>query len=146
MTHKRELVRKAVIAAIEARPVFVNRVFSTRLRSTEVGELPVAIVYALRETSEHADLSYALHRTAQIAVEVKGAANAEAEQDLADVLDALSAEVEIAAYADPTLGGLAIGLELVRSEVALDPSGNTRDGAIILTLNVLYRTERPIGA
>lgn len=140
--HKRSAIRAAFLAAVNARPILAGRAFSTRVRTTEVDELPVALVYALKEQSTHTDISMRLERTASIAIEVKAAAVDG--QDLGDALDSLCAEVEAAAYADTTFGGLAVGLELVETIMKLDGSGDARDGAAILGFHVLYTTDRPL--
>ena len=141
MAHPRHLIREAVVAAIDARPVFAGRSFSGRARSTEIEEMPVALVYALVEESTHYDVDLTLSRTATVAIEIKGAATGE--QEIDDVLDDLCSEVEAAIYADQTLGHLALGLELVQTTIHIDGSGNARDGTAVLKVNVLYLTPRP---
>lgn len=141
MPHKRQQIREAIVAALEATPEFAGRTFSTRLRTTEVGEMPVTLVYMLRETSGHYDVSLTLGRTVQAAIEIK--ADAPGQADIADVLDGYCSVIEAAIYADPTLGGLALGLELVETRIGLDGSGNTRDGNAVIAFDVRYLTENP---
>jgi len=139
--HKRSEIRAALVAALEARSALAGRVVSTRVRTTDVRELPIVIVYALREESEHVDVSMQLQRTAKIAIEIK--ARAADGEDLGDVLDGLCEEAEAGVYADTTLGGLAVGIELVQTAINLDGSGDARDGAAVLGFHVLYTTPRP---
>ena len=42
--HKRSEIRAAIMAALEARAALAGRVVSTRIRTTDVRELPVVIV------------------------------------------------------------------------------------------------------
>jgi hypothetical protein len=140
--HKRQELRQAIVAAIGATPTFAGRTFSSRQRSTEVGEAPVALVYFLRETSQHLDIRMDLDRTARCVVEIKGVADCD--QDVADVLDGYCETIEAAMYADPMLGGLALGLELVETSIDLDPSGDRRDATAMLGFDVRYYTERPV--
>lgn len=136
MTHKRQAIRTAIVAALGTMPALTGRTFATRARPTEASELPVALVYTLNEESDLANAGYDLTRNLNAVVEVRAAAAA----NLDDALDALCADVETAINTDPRLGGLATLAFLTGTSIGLDGEGDGRQAVATLTYRVRYET------
>jgi len=73
-------------------------------------------------------------RTIRLAVEILAKAN----EDLDDILDDLSNEVEELLEAQPTLNGLVSNIELSDTEITLSQEGESPFGSCRMTYEVEY--------
>ena len=137
MTHKRQAIRHAIAAQLETAPALLGRVVTTRARPTAPDELPVAIVYALTESSSKATIGGRLSRTLNVAVELR----ASSVGALDDTLDALSLAVEQAMATDRTFRKTVIDSSLTNTAIGLDGEGETKQAVATLTYTVLYQSD-----
>lgn len=137
MTHKRQSIREAIAAQLQATPTLLGRVVKTRSRPTMPDELPLAIVYTLSESSDQATIAGDLTRTLSVMIEVR----ASSVGAMDDTLDALCAVVEQSMAADQTFGRLARNSFLSGTSIGLDGEGDSRQAVATLTYTVLYDTD-----
>lgn len=135
MTHKRQLIREAVVSRLGEVPGWAGRVFANRSRPTEVAELPVALVYTVSEESELANMAGGLSRTLTINIELRVSALSA----LNAALDALAEAAEAALSVDQTFGRLVFLSFLRGTTIGIDGEGEARQA--IATLNYEFRYE-----
>lgn len=138
MTHKRQIVRDAIVARLlELVPGLDGKVFANRARPAEPGELPLALVYTLSESAQAVTIGRSLLRTLTVIVEIR----ARLAEGSDDFLDDLCQAVEKAIAVDPTLGRKAMSCVLGSTAIGLDGEGETRQMLAALTFTVQYRTD-----
>lgn len=137
MTHKRQSIRDAIVAALNADPGLSGSVFSMRTRPTQDNELPCVIVYATRETSELEPLNRSkLLRTVIFAIECRE----KAVGDIGAAIDDLCETVEGVMDDDPSFGRLARHSFLSSTQIGLDGEPDERQAVATLEYTVTYRT------
>jgi len=136
--HPRAAVRKAIVAALVNKTAAGARVFPTRIIPLRTLELPALAVFVrLEEVDVDGSQNTApleLDRTADVVVE----GYAQAGQNVDDVLDALSEEVEAALRDDISFGGTAARSILARTELEVVDEGDKLRGLAQWTLRVQY--------
>lgn len=137
MTHKRQRIREAVVAILEAIPEWQGRVFPNRTRPTEAAELPVALVYSLNEDTDVVTMGGTLQRSLTLSIEIRASASGAID----NVLDDLAQKAEKAIAADPRLGRRAIHSRLSGTTLGLDGEGESRQAVLTLTYIIQYQTD-----
>jgi hypothetical protein len=137
MTHKRQRIREAVVAALSAVPGWEGRVHANRARPTEQTELPVALVYSLSEDSEAISTSNTLMRRLSLVIELRTTVLLALDNALDDFAEAAEKAMAI----DPRLGRKAINSTLVSTTIGLDGEGESRQAVATLTYTIQYQTD-----
>lgn len=127
-------VRQQIRAAVASLLLPVGNVFATRAYPLAESELPAILVYSGDETIE-ADMTV-LERTMQLVIDVR----AQETSALEHVLDDLTAAIEIAIAADPTLGGLVYHCLPASISTSRLTDGAQPVGRALLVFEVHYRT------
>lgn len=104
MTHRRQSVRAAFVAAVNGLGLTGTRVYASRLYPLQADELPALRVYTPSETSDAEAMGlYAIPQQRRIRIVCECVAKAATGAD--DAADAICEQVEAALNASPTLGG-----------------------------------------
>ncbi len=148
MAHKRESIRKAIVTAVTGLATTGTNVETWRTHAVGEGELPHLNVMpgadseVISESIENV-FGDTEHRDLPITVEARAVqATDTSHEALADVVDDICAEVEIAIVADVTLGGLAVDAMLVSTELSIDGSGERPVGLAVMGWLVRYAVNR----
>lgn len=149
MAHSRETIRKAIVTAITGLTTTGTNVEVWRTHAIEADEHPHLAVMPGSEAeivSESIENTYGVteHRDLPIIIEARAvrAAPGGTHTTLADTIDDICAEVEIAMTADTTLGGLAVDTMLLSTELSLDGSGERPVGLAVMGWLVRYAVNR----
>lgn len=139
MAHMRQQIREGAEGLINA-IANINTVYSSRVRTVDDDQLPVAIISTpieqLADTGEAiGDSARVRILTLVVDIHAKG-------KLMDDVLDALAVDVEKALASDATLGGFAINSELEETECEFDASTDNDVGRLTMTYQVMYRTDK----
>jgi len=126
--HQRQAIRTAVVAQLAFKTAAADRVFPTREVPWRKTDLPGIAVYSLEETKEPSK------RRVKIAVLIVVAVS----EQVDDVLDALSLEVETAMAVDMTFGGLALASRYTGMEAEITEVQGVPIGAMRLTYEAWY--------
>lgn len=134
MSHVRQQIRDAAVAALTGLTTTGARVYASRLRPLADDELPCLLVNTDAEQVTVTDVGGAvLMRTLDLSIRCMAKATA----DLDDTLDTLLAEVEVALY-EETLGGTVKSLELVSVEIEMDDSTDKPVGVLTARYQAIY--------
>jgi hypothetical protein len=141
MAHKREQIRKAVLAMLSTQAIDDSyptnageNVFANRVAPLWQTELPAILIYVNNETAvTRAINSRQSIRSLTLAIE----ARAEANSELDDALDDLATQIENIITADRSLTGTALGAVLTDTEISLE-AGEKDIGKLVLTFQVQY--------
>lgn len=136
MTHIRTQIRDAVAARVTGLPTTGANVFKSRVYPIQPTELPGILVYSLSERSEAQTMGHPrlMFRFAEIAVEILASAN----DDLDDILDQATLEVEKALSTDTNLGGVCKRFQLTGSLITLKGEAESPIGSARLTYEGAY--------
>ena len=139
MSAVRQQIRERIVVLCQGLTTTGNRVFDSRVYNFSQTTLPALAVYALSENSERDAFQSTdgLARTVDVMVE----GYTQQTEELEDTLDTISAEVETAVAADPTLNGKAKDTFLSNTEISLTGEGDLPMGVIRMTWTVSYRTK-----
>lgn len=144
MAHYRQTIRDAVAAVLNGQTAAGDNVFTSRARPVlEILQRRESVlsVYTSEESSERDGDSYNLQRS--LIVSIEGMAGGG--DDLDDVLDDLSQQVEDLIDADPMLGNLLSGeMVLVSTVSEISAKGNQQVGAFKLEYECSYVTSRQV--
>jgi hypothetical protein len=141
MPHQRELVRKAVAAALANKTVAKRRVTTTRTIPYRKSDCPAISVYTLTETVSEAENTAPRELTRALDVEIVGWVAEGPQMD--DALDDLALQIETAIHADPTLAGTASDMVMEGTEAGVSKDGDSLLGLITLKYTATYRTLAP---
>jgi hypothetical protein len=137
MSHVRQQIREAVVAALTGLATTGSRVHASRLRPQGDAGLPCLLVTT--ESEEVVETSILGLQRRELVVQVRGYAKATGALD--DTLDTIAAEVETALGADVTLGGLAKGsLLLAGIDIDFDDALDKPVGVVVLQFKAGYYT------
>lgn len=142
MSHVRQQIRDAVVAALTGRAPWADRVFAGRTWPLDETEMPALLVWSLGGPSDvdamgDDDTTMTLERDERVVVEGRvRSKNVEPE----DLLDELAVIVEPLMMADSGLGALVDRRELINTERRSGVVGDAREGLIRLTYRVVYVT------
>jgi hypothetical protein len=142
MTHPRQTIRDAVVAALKAAATSAgNRVYSNRSVPNDPKQLPLINVFTDEEKSERASASTGeLKRNLALVVEIVGGSP---EDELLDnVLDAIADSVEAAMEADETFGETVDESQLKATALVTLSNGAKAFGGMRLTYDVVYYSMR----
>lgn len=123
MAHARTQIRNAIVAAVTGLTTTGSSVFSSRVWPIQQSELPALVVYNDGDAVD-GDMTTGLlgARKYSRVVSVIVESYAVGVSGVEDQIDQIEVEVMIALSADPTLGGLAKSLTMVRSGITLSES------------------------
>ncbi len=141
MAHKREEIRKAVLALLNTPVSMVYptdagaNVYANRVAPLWQSELPAILIYVRNETAVRRALnSRQSLRNLNLVIE----AYAEANDAVDDQLDDLATQIENIISANPSLTATALGAVLTETEITLDDSGEKLLGKLTLNFEVQY--------
>ena len=137
MAHVRKQIRDAVVTAVTGLTTTGANVFATRIRPISDSQLPCLLVYT---TNEAIDLEGGTLDAPERLLSVRISGVIEATESLDDTMDIIAAEVEVALGADITMGGLAVGADLLDTTMDLDGEAEKQVGTINLNYIISYRT------
>lgn len=142
MTHQRKTIRDAIVQILTTAGVApAGKVFSNRLKSVDVADLPVVNVYITEETARQAHTASPDASRRVLQVSIVGAVAATDEASVDDDLDALAEKIEDALGASPTFGDTVNLATLTGTALEADASGETAIGRISLNYTADYFTE-----
>lgn len=143
MAHRRQLIRKAIQAALLAADTSADtRVYTTRKVPYKRLELPSIAIYSLKEPVDPDSKNTAprvLTRDLAVAIEavVKEGENVD------DAMDDIALEIEQAMHIDPTFGDVCCDSLLSDTELELAEVGDQPVGRVTLLYTVTYMTGAP---
>lgn len=136
MSHAREAIRDAAVAALTGLATTGNRVKASWPYALPVEALPALVVFTPREQADDGFSSLSVQGR-RLQLVVVGYADGVL---VADTLDTIAAEVETALAASGRLGGLVRLIEYEGATVSIDGEASKRAGEIRLSFAVAYRT------
>ncbi len=141
--HVRKQIRDAVVAALMGLPTTADRVYVGRTRSLKAAHEPTLLVYTRSETSKRAVKGVPPKLDRVVLLDIEGRVSTADVPD--DLLDQISGEVEAVMWdlfdgVGAFLGGLAMDLQLVSTEVIAQAEGDRQIGGVRLEYSCLYRT------
>ncbi len=141
MGNNRKQIREKIAALLVNETIAGARVFETRTTPIWEADLPAITVYTESESCAVFDYPRRYRRNLTLAVEVF----AEANDNLDDTLDTLSAQVEDLLTTDESLGGLVNDTQITGTEVNLVADGKITVGSAKISLAIEYFTDIPDG-
>lgn len=136
MPHVRRQLREAAAAQVTGLALTGARVHQSRMRPQSATALPCLLVTTNDEAIAPGSIGDRQER--ELTLTVRGLAKATATLD--DTLDQIALEVETALAANPSLGGLAAGMELRSIRVDFDDATDQPVGVIDLDYRLTYFT------
>ena len=139
MAHARQQIREAAATAVTSLTTTAARVYQSRVYPFAAANLPGLAVFSSLETlDEDADAPDTKeYRILELVIE----ARAKSAADVDDTLDTICAEVEVALYADQTLGALSKTLQLKTTEIAFSGELDQEVGLAKMTFEIMYRVD-----
>lgn len=136
--HTRRAIREAIASALTGLSTTGSRVYQTRIYPVADNNLPGLAIYTRSESDEYTTITQPrkILRTLTASIE----AYVKATADIDDQLDAIASEVEVAIYADVTLGGNAKDARIVSFEADFSGDPDQPVGTGIIQLEVDYVT------
>ena len=146
--HRRELIRKAVVTRLTDLATTGERVESWRTHALSVNEMPhLAIMPADDPEQVAGDIENEFGtmevRDLPITVEARAIQMEDSgHSELADELDDICGEVEVAMLSDVKLGDLAVDSRLLSTELSIDGSGERPVGVARMIWLIRYEVDR----
>jgi hypothetical protein len=137
VTHIRKQIRDAVVTALEDLATTQDRVYSGRTRALKKDHGPALLVYTPLETSERSANGLPPENERTLKILIEGRVSGASAMD--DDLDQIAFEVEGRMWANRDLGGLAINLAYVSSEIATEAAGESQIGGVRMEYRCTYR-------
>jgi hypothetical protein len=142
--HRRSLIRKGAVAALEAESVRLKsamKVFESRTaKEFSAFELPACTVVTPEESIDQDKFRVALEDKQRVLMLTIGVYTcAPTEQELRDLLDGMALIVESAVEKDPSLGGNATTALYAGSDCETAENGNAYRGSCFLRYQVIYQ-------
>ena len=131
--HVRIQIRNKIEAILKFPGV---KTFNSRIDEMEPNDYPAICIYATEERAEN-DTTMALGRQLSLSVECF-----ERGEDIENKIDQMCGDVEDAIYANPSLDGLILYLDLFDTGITYQSEGSLRTGVAVLNFNIFYRTKR----
>lgn len=139
--HARKQIRDAIVALLQDLASTERRVYSSRLYSLDEKELPSISVFAIDATNDEVvtrvTLGGMFHRECPIVIE----GHALVDDDIDDVLDQLSLEIEVAMSAPITIGSRTLPAQLRTTSKDLIGDHERQVGLVRLVYLVPYVTQ-----
>jgi hypothetical protein len=142
MSHVRQQIRDAVVAAVTFLPLTATRVYKARVYPMTAADLPGICVYTQSESASLNTIGglktvSAYLRNLSINLEIY----AKATSNLDNSLDNIAVEVETAIATNAGLNGLAEDVILASTEIDIMGADSEQPvGVMRLTYNIIYRT------
>lgn len=137
MGNSRKLIREKFKTILSGHTNAGSRVFENRARPIWQTDLPALLIFTEDESvSVFSEAPREYRRNLSLVVECYAAAK----DDLDDVLDTLSGQVEDLVELDDSLGGLANATTLTKTEMNIIDDGQNLTGTARLTFSVDYFT------
>jgi hypothetical protein len=136
MPHVRQQIREAIATTLTGLTSTSTRVFQSRTRPKNEGDMPCLLVTTNEEAI--APGSVGTRQERELTVIVRGVAKSAGALD--DTLDTIALEVETAMATDPDLGIGVAGMELRGISVDFDDETDKPVGVIDLNYRITYFT------
>lgn len=139
--HVRQQIRSAIITQVTGLTTTGTNVFEHRVYPLAEDDLPAIVVSTTSEGSSMATIGgmgtvASLQRNLAISVE----GYVKATSDVAQTLDTIAEEIEVALGDDETLGGLVESIELSGTTIEITAEGDQPVGVVKMDYDVVYRT------
>lgn len=139
--HVRQQIRSAIITQVTGLTTTSLNVFEHRVYPLAEDDLPAIVVSTTSEGSSMATIGgmgtvASLQRNLAISVE----GYVKATSDVAQTLDTIAEEIEVALGDDETLGGLVESIELSGTTIEITAEGDQPVGVVKMDYDVVYRT------
>lgn len=139
--HVRQQIRSAIITQVTGLTTTGINVFEHRVYPLAEDDLPAIVVSTTSEGSSMATIGgmgtvASLQRNLAISVE----GYVKATSDVAQTLDTIAEEIEVALGDDETLGGLIESIELSGTTIEITAEGDQPVGVVKMDYDVVYRT------
>lgn len=138
MTHARDQIRDAVLAAVTGLTTTKKNAFASRVHPVNDNELPCALVFTRNEVSEPITLSPPRRIQRTLTVMVEGYVKATTGYD--DKLDKIAVEVETAIYNNPSLKTLVRDIFLSGTEIKLLGEAEKPVAVVSMSFTAHYNT------
>lgn len=143
--HERQILREAIVAALTGETEADDRVLKSRFEPKKLDQLPLLCVFNAEEPIKEGSEKSAPRELERLyRVTIVGWVIAT--DDVDDVLDALSLEIETAMDADTTFDLNARESFLTTTEFGIDLKGERPLGAVSMTYACTYRTGPRVAA
>lgn len=139
MAHVREQIISAMATALAGLTTTGANVFPSRVDTLQGSQLPGLTLYDTDEVIDEESSLLDTHARV-VTIEVVGHVASGSGDGVSDVLNQIAVEVEEAIYADVTLGGIALGLQMTGTQKEYDNEGDKVHGQITLSVDVTYMT------
>ena len=139
--HVRQQIRSAIITQVTGLTTTGINVFEHRVYPLAEDDLPAIVVSTTSEGASMATIGgmgtvASLQRNLAISVE----GYVKATSDVAQTLDTIAEEIEVALGDDETLGGLVESIELSGTTIEITAEGDQPVGVVKMDYDVVYRT------
>lgn len=139
--HVRQQIRSAIITQVTSLTTTGTNVFEHRVYPLAEDDLPALVVSTSSEGASMATIGgmgsvASLERGLSVSIE----GYVKATSDVAQTLDTIAEEIEVALGDDETLGGLVESIELSGTTIDITADGDQPVGVIKLDYEVVYRT------
>lgn len=138
MTHVRQSLRAAVIAAVTGLASTGSRVYAARVYPLQAAQMPALSVATVGESAEPRGMGFADVIERVVTVEVTGHARETA--GLADTLDTIAEEVETALGAGVSVGGVTVALDYAGAEINFSGEVDQPVGTVAMRWTALLFT------
>jgi len=148
MAHAREVIRKAVVTALTGLDTTGSNVETWRTHAVGEDERPHLSIMPGEDSeivSEDVENEFGFMEVRDLPIMVEARAvqaSGTSHTALADVVDDICAEVEVAMIADATLGGVAVDSRLLSTELSIDGSGERPVGLATMSWLIRYSVDR----
>lgn len=133
--HIRRQIRTALATALTGLTTTGTRVYPYRVDPLPAGSLPALTVAVVADGVERMEIAQPAFTRRTLIAEVRAVASATSAVE--NTLDGICAEVETALAVDLTLGGLTIDVQLLRTTLDIDGSGEATVGVATMELQIL---------
>lgn len=137
-THVRTQIRAAVAAALAGLPLTGSRVYVGRTRPLAKDHDPTILIYTPSETSgrDANGTPPILARSLTLFVEFRVSTASPPD----DLLDDGAASIEPVMWANKSLGGLLLNMQMISAEQQVEAQGESHIGGLRIEYRLTYRT------
>jgi len=139
VSHARQAIREAVVAALTGLPTTGGSVKDTWPYATPPEDMPALRIYTPGEQADDRASDLGPIQGRAVTLLIVGYAEGVL---VAETLDTIAAEVEVALAASGNLGGLVKLIDYQSMTALVEGETKKRSGEIRLTYSILYRTAR----
>lgn len=138
MSHARQQLREAVLAAVTNLPTTKRNAFASRVHPISDGELPCVIVFTRNESSEPMTIGLPRRFKHSLTVVVEGYVKMVDGYD--NKLDKIALEVEEALYNNPSLQVLVKDIFLSETEIKITGEAEKPVALVSMSFSAEYHT------